>query len=75
MARQDVIRALVPRDRIEELVGGIAERLELDPDAIDVDDVRPGVVLLDTDHPRVGEGAAGERPARPDAGEPGAPPN
>lgn len=42
MARQDVVRALVPRDRLEEIVGGLAERFELDPDAIDIDDVRPG---------------------------------
>jgi hypothetical protein len=42
MARQDVVRALVPKDRVEEIVGGLAERFELDPDAIDIDDVRPG---------------------------------
>ena len=42
MARQDVVRALVPRDRIEDVVGGLAERFELDPDTIDVDEVRPG---------------------------------
>jgi hypothetical protein len=42
MARQDVVRALVPKDQLEDVVGGLVERLELDPDAIDVDDVRPG---------------------------------
>ncbi len=42
MARQDVVRALVPTDRIEDVVGGLVERLELDPDTIDVDDVPPG---------------------------------
>jgi hypothetical protein len=42
MARQDVVRALVPRDRIEDVVGGLVERLELEPNAIDVDDVEPG---------------------------------
>ena len=42
MARQDVVRALVPTDRLEDIVGGLVERLELDPDTIEVDDVHPG---------------------------------
>ncbi len=42
MARQDVVRALVSTDRIEDIVGGLAERFELDADTIDVEDVHPG---------------------------------
>lgn len=42
MARQDVVRALVATDRIDDVVGGLAERFELDPHAIDIDDVDPG---------------------------------
>lgn len=42
MARQDVVRALVPRKRLEEIVGGLEAEPDLELDAIEVDDVEPG---------------------------------
>lgn len=42
MARQDVVRALVPKDRLEDIVTGLRNELEVDPDELEVEPAEPG---------------------------------